>query len=127
MGTKREVSVGDFYISDNKQSIREITALVPEYDSVRYRSYSQNGRTGHYNCRNPEHESQCTRSALFNWAKSKALPEVIAGLDVDRVRADAERLKDEREQNIILAALKRATDEQIKAEYRRRGLINEGI
>jgi len=122
MGTKREVAIGDFYIGENKQSIREITALVPEYDSVRYRTYSQSIRTGDYHCRNPEHESQCTRSALFNWAKGKAPAKVIAKLDVEGVRADSRRLKEERKNNIILAALKEATDDQIETEYKRRGL-----
>jgi len=122
MSRRREVTIGEFYLSENKQTVREITALVPEYDSVRYRTYTLTLRTGDWRCRHPEHESRCTRSALFNWTAGKAPQRIVAKLNVQGVRAEAERLTADKERTLIATALKRASDEQIKNEVRRRGL-----
>lgn len=78
MLTRREISVGKFYVNESKQAAREVVE-VTDRKWIKFNAYSlKTGRLTH-----GPHQI-CERDEMIHWADREATPEECAMLEQDQ-------------------------------------------
>jgi len=107
----QNITIGSCYVSERKNLLREVVGET-RIGGIHWRSYYLGSGT-------PTGDSAaCSQTQMLKWADREATPEEVAKLDRTITAREQDFLS-----NVLSTALACASDEQLLAEVRRRGLL----